>query len=349
MRIGRDVKLRSPLREQLDASGPSGADAPSVLTAVADLGLDGALFRTLYELSPTLDGALLADLAAQASDLGLYLEVGVGKVNPYMTAELPEIRDLGDGSYLAGMERMIGAAAAIGCTELWTATAFQKPQYAGVFMLDRFRTDVEWPEQLRAIGQFLGTLAPALRDHGCHLNLETHEEITSAELLRLIEQVGPDVLGVTFDSANLLAGGEHPLAAARRLAPYVRQTHLRDVALFREGGDLVRYFAPCGEGVLDWPALTKVLTEANPRLNVSIEGAGSHRGRLRVPVSDDRWRTSHADLDADEFAAVCALVDRYAQREDVPGAAVFAAGAQDVLGDIDQFVLTSAAHLRSVL
>ena len=348
MRIGRDVKLRSPLRDQLDASGPCGADALGVLSAAADASLDGVLFRTLYELSPTLDQALLADLAAHATDLGLYLEVGVGKVNPYMTAELPEIRDLGNGSYLAGMQRMIAAAAAMGCTQLWTATAFQKPQYAGVFALDRFRTDVEWSEQLRAIGQFLRALAPALREYGCHLNLETHEEITSVELLRLIELVGPDVLGVTFDSANLLANGEHPLSAARRLAPYVGQTHLRDVALFRDGDDLVRYLAPCGEGVLDWAALLDVLTKANPRLNVSIEGAGSHRGRLRMPISDARWHTGHPDLDADEFAEVCALADRYAERDDGFGAEVFAAGAEDVLGDVDQFVLTSAAHLRAV-
>ncbi len=160
------------------------------------MGLQGVLFRTLYEISPTLDSGLLREVRSKADDLRLYLEVGVGKVNPYMTAELVEIRDLGRGSYLSGLERMIAAAREIGCVELWTATAFQKPEYSGLFSLDRFRTDVEWLEQLRATEQFLQLLAPILRDLGCHLNLETHEEIATFELTRLIDVVGSDVLGL---------------------------------------------------------------------------------------------------------------------------------------------------------
>ena len=42
------------------------------------------------------------------------------------------------------------------------------------------------------------------------MNLETHEEITSFELVRLVEGVGPDVTGIVFDTANLLLRVEHP-------------------------------------------------------------------------------------------------------------------------------------------
>lgn len=71
---------------------------------------------------------------------------------------MPEIRDLGGGSYLVGMQRMIAVAREIGCVELWTPTAFQKPEYSGPFTIDRFRTHVEWSEQLRATEQFLSAL-----------------------------------------------------------------------------------------------------------------------------------------------------------------------------------------------
>ena len=64
------------------------------LQRVADLGLDGAFFRSAFELSPTLDPGELRDVADTAHDLGLYLEVGAAKINPFATPEFPEIRQL---------------------------------------------------------------------------------------------------------------------------------------------------------------------------------------------------------------------------------------------------------------
>ena len=96
-----------------------------------------------------------------------------------------------------------------------------------------------WEEQLQATERFLKKLAPIARDLGIHMNVETHEEITTWEVVRLVEAVGPDVMGVTFDVANVLQRGEDPVAAAHRVGPYVRQTHLKDFALtFVEEGIL---------------------------------------------------------------------------------------------------------------
>ncbi len=92
------------------------------------------------------------------------------------------MRELGGGDYRRGMIMMMEAAAEVGCQDLWVATANYKPRLPGYFVFDRFRTDVTWTEQLAATERFLHSLAPAARDLGCHLNLETHEEITSFEL-----------------------------------------------------------------------------------------------------------------------------------------------------------------------
>jgi sugar phosphate isomerase/epimerase len=346
--VGRDVKLAQPRRAQLDAPSAAGVDPFAMLDGVATLGLDGVLVRTLAELVPTLDAGLLAEIRRCADERGLYLDLGIGKVNPYMTAELPEVRDLGDGDYLAGMTRMIEAAAAVGCHELWTATAYQKPAAFGLYAVDRFRTDVTWAEQLRATVGFLRALAPVLRAQGSRVDLETHEEITSGELERVIDAVGPEVVGVTFDPANCVARGEHPLDVARRLGPAIRLTHLRDVALFNDGADVVRYLAPCGDGVLDWNAILDVLLTANPDLRLSIEGSGAHRGRLLIPRSHPAWIADHtrsvdgpdptAQLEACYRARMLAgeVVDR-------------AAFDEERLGDLDTFVTRSAAYLRTLL
>ena len=55
------------------------------------LGLGGIFFPTALDMSPTLDAGDLSDIRAKADELGLYLESGLGKINPYCSAEAPEL------------------------------------------------------------------------------------------------------------------------------------------------------------------------------------------------------------------------------------------------------------------
>src|SRR5437870_1665936 len=45
-------------------------------------GLEGLFFRTVLEMSPTLDHGELREIKAHADSLGMYVESGLGKVNP---------------------------------------------------------------------------------------------------------------------------------------------------------------------------------------------------------------------------------------------------------------------------
>lgn len=345
--IGRDVKLPSELRP---VKGAIDHDAFEALERTGKLGLDGVLFRTLYELSPGLDQGRLTELAEHAAALGQYVEVGVGKVNPFMTLELPEIRTLGAGSYLTGMERLIQAAALLGWTELWSAMANYKGHIGGLFANDRYRTDVDWPDQLAATTRFLGQLAPCLRDCGAHLNLETHEEVTTDELVRIVETVGPDVVGITFDTANVVVHGEDPLAAAARVAPYVRMAHFRDVALFATEAGITRYLAPCGEGVIDWRELIAVLRRAGAAPNLTIEvGAGRTQPPMHAYVDDPRWQAAHPDLRAAEIARLRIRADEYQRGAGGPRRPTLADYRAGVAESGEDFLLRSAAHLRDCL
>ena len=347
MPVGADVKLVSPHREQKGTVDRTPIEA---LHDTAELGLDGVLFRTLYEMSPALDGGLLAEIAAEAAHLGLYLEVGIGKVNPYMTAEFPEIRRLGAGSYLGGMQRLIAAAAAIGCHELWSAGATYKAGLPGLFRNDRYRTDVDWPDQLAAIAGFLTLLAPTLRRHGSRINLETHEEITSAELVDLTERVGPDVVGIVFDCANVTVHGEYPQDAARRVAPYTRMTHLRDVVMVPDGtGGLDRYLAPCGDGIIDWTGMLDILRAGNPSLHLTIEPAGPRQPAMPVPLQDPRWAAAHPDTDPAEIAALHRSVDVYREKAGAHGLPDHDALAAGGIHDRAGFLTRSAGELRRAL
>jgi len=337
--------------------GIGDGSAARVLEASAEHGLDGVFFRSMFELSPALDPGELAELAARAAELGQHVESGVGKVNPFATPEAPEVRELGGGDYLHGMRLMIEAAAGIGITELWTATANYQFRLSGLFTCDRFRTDAPWSEQLAATERFLRMLAPILRDNGVHLNLETHEEITTFELVRLVEAVGPDVLGITFDSANVLVRCEDPIAAVRRAAPYVRATHLRDAALFFRPEGIARILTPVGEGVIDWDQLLAPLLvpgrDGQPErdLMLSVEGVVEEtRGEMHLQIHDPRWQAGHPDLTVPETLEVIRLTTDYEARAAAGEAPDWAALHTDV-GEAESldFILRSADALRDTI
>ena len=291
------------------------------LDHVREMGLDGIFFPTVLDMSPTLDRGFLVELKGRADEMGLYLEAGLGKINPYCSAEAPELRAAGNGDIMVGLTRMVELAAEIGLHELWISPGNFKGQYPGRLANDRFRTDIDWADQLAAMEKVMHRLAPALRAHGSHMNTETHDEITSFEILRLIEAVGEDVTGAVFDTANGLQRGEHPVWAARRLAPFVRQTHIKDAYVARAPGGLDFQGRACGEGIVDFETILPVLAKANPQLNLSLEMAASCEDKPRaanprqcIQIDDPVWRAAHPDLTPEEYNAYMEMVDTYEER-----------------------------------
>jgi sugar phosphate isomerase/epimerase len=316
-----------------------------------ELGMEGLFFRTVLEMSPTLDSGELAEIRAHADALGLYLETGLGKVNPYATPETPELRRVGDGDIRLGFVRMMRACAAIDCRELWVGTANYKGEYHGYWCYDRFRTDAPWADQLAATAKFLRALAPVARDLGIHLNLETHEEISSFEVVRLVEAVGPDVTGIVFDTANVLQRGEDPVRAARRVAPYVRQTHVKDTLLFFAGEGVQRQPRPCGHGAVDFRAILPILAAARPDLTLSIENPTEHLPLQTIQVFDPVWLAAHPDLTVEEYAAYIQLVRSCEQRVaagEIVDPATYQAGPFGYVEAV-AYIRDSAAYLRGLI
>ncbi|WP_067143602.1 sugar phosphate isomerase/epimerase family protein [Microtetraspora malaysiensis] len=348
MKIGVDGR-KLPGSQSL---GPIGS-----LEKAAELGMEGAFFRTVLDMSPSLNPHDLAGIRRRADELGLYLETGLGKVNPYASPETPELRSVGDGDVLLGFRRMMEACAAIDCRELWIGTASFKLDYRGRWTYDRFRTDVDWADQLEATTRFLHRLAPIARDLGIHMNVETHEDITSFEAIRMVEAVGPDVMGIVFDTANVLQRIEHPIMAAERVAPYVRQTHIKDAGLTHVDGELTYQMRPCGEGVIDFTRLLRVIRDANPTVNLTIENEQAAADRpapriqMVVDLYGDGFLEAHPDLTVEELTAYMRMVMEYERRcrnEGIPG------WRQYFEQDFDEaaalhYISASATHLRAAL
>jgi L-ribulose-5-phosphate 3-epimerase len=106
----------------------------------------------------------------------------------------------------------------------------------------------------RAVVAALGEVAAHCRAHGQLFCLETGQE-TPVTLLRAIEDVGAENLGVNLDPANLLMYGKaNPVDALDVIGHRVRGVHAKDGEYPTNGRELGRE-RPLGEGRVDFPIL----------------------------------------------------------------------------------------------
>jgi sugar phosphate isomerase/epimerase len=320
MRVGLDVFTLSPL----------GLGPYQVLDWLVGHDLEGVLFGRMEGVDPGLDPAALADWRAAAEARGLFTDVSAPTANPCLAAD--------PAALAAELTRHIELAAGLGWHELHSTLGDDATRY---------HHPVRWPEQLRAAADFLRRLGPVLRANASRLNLETHGDATTFELVRLVEDVGPDIVGICLDTANVLCHAEDPVLAARRAAPYVHLTHAKDAALFFSPAGYTRQGKPVGGGILDWKLILAALGEHSPDLRLTIE---DHKWLFEFAIYDPWWRRQHPDLTVDELARVVRLVGRCEQRyaEGVwPQPAAYE--AVPYVEQLEARVAMGRDHLRAVL
>ncbi|MFP3714202.1 sugar phosphate isomerase/epimerase family protein [Puerhibacterium sp. TATVAM-FAB25] len=180
----------------------------------------------------------LREVRALADGLGITLEVGTR------------------GTREEHLERYLHVARELGATlvrSMWTS-GDDRPDAA------------ETRRRLRAA-------LPAYEAAGVTLALETYEQVSSAELVDLVAEIGSPALGVCLDPANTVANLEHPDDVVARCAPWTRSWHVKDFDFTRTGGWVGFHYTgvPTGTGRLDYAGIRQVLRPAERGINQVIE------------------------------------------------------------------------------
>ena len=153
-------------------------------------------------------------------------------------------------------QNAVRVAAAIGVPAITTHVGFI-PEYPG---------DEDYCLTVRALRSIAATCAA----EGVEFWFETGQE-TPVTLLRTIEDVGSDSLGINLDPANLLMYGKaNPIDALDVFGQYVRGVHAKDGEYPTDGMHLGRE-KPLGEGRVNFPVLIPKLKAMGFRGAVTIE------------------------------------------------------------------------------
>jgi sugar phosphate isomerase/epimerase len=145
-----------------------------------------------------------------------------------------------------------------------------------------------WQSYLQEILVGLREATAIAERAGVNIAVENHQDLASEELLWLCESIGSQRFGITLDTGSTLATTEEPVDFARRVAPYVKNVHLKDYQVYmcNEGYRLAR--CSLGQGVVNFPALFKIFTQTCPQVTMSIELGALEARHVRV-LADDYW------------------------------------------------------------
>jgi len=240
----------------------------------------------------------LKEIRAHADAQGLYSYTSVSNPNVHLgNQSITELKKVITGQ--------IEASAEVGWHELHSSLGADANRYR--------HPSVTWQKQLFDSIYLLQQLAPVLRANNSRINLEPHFDTTTFELVRIAETVGPDICGVCLDTANVILFGEHPVEAAKRVAPYTHQTHVKDALPYFGDKGLMRQTCEPGNGAIDWEQVLPILGEYSPDLPLSIE---DHKWLFGAEIFESWWHDEQADLSREELAMTVQLAWQEQQKID---------------------------------
>lgn len=247
------------------------------------------------------DPGFLRELAQYAAQNDLYLEWGGGEHIPVdLTTGRP--KDIAPVN-----ERAARQAAALGVRTVRSCSGG----------LMRWREDAIPTETLlRDMAKSLRAQRTMFEHFGVKLAVETHFEFTTFELRRLFEMCDAEpgaYLGICLDTMNLLTMLEDPVAATRRILPWVVTTHVKDGAVVLAKDGLVSFPAEIGKGVVDFASILRDLGSLERDVALSVE---DHGGEFEIPVFDPVFLAKFPDLAAPEFVELIRLATETKDRMD---------------------------------
>ena len=177
-------------------------------------------------------------------------------------------------------------------------------------VLGSFKDRPEIQRHLENMVRVIKSVRPQVRDSGVKLAIENHNaDLQAREIKVLIEEVGPDVLGVCLDSGNPLAIMEDPHLTLEILGPYAATTHVRDTAVWRIPEGVAMRWVNMGEGNVGIDSWVKKFVQMQPKLPVSFENLPMQKPRIIRIFGPDNLRY-FPNMPAADLARYLALAER---------------------------------------
>lgn len=200
---------------------------------------DVGLFQICdYAPLDSMTDAELADAASAARDLGIRIELGTKGIVPEHLSRYLHLAEIFDARLVRSMLYGPDSRPGLHESEVWLRSSIRSFESAGV------------------------TLA-----------LETYEQVPTADLVRVVENVSSACLGICLDPANVVAQLENPKDCVEQTAALTKNVHVKDFVFARQPGWVgFTYSGACmGEGLHDYAHLLKTVRPRDRGINEIVE------------------------------------------------------------------------------
>jgi 3-oxoisoapionate decarboxylase len=224
-----------------------------------------------YWQSSDLNDAPLSLLAQieKTAELGLQLFqiCDYAPLQKMSDEELESVRDRAN---------QLGVTIELGTRGLDTDHLLRFLELAKFFDSTLVRTMVQSSVSDNSVDEAVQKLQAVIREYetaGVSLALETYEQISTRDLVQIVEQVASKNLGICLDVANVVARLENPKECAEIAGEKVNAIHVKDFQFSRQEGwvGFVYSGASLGEGLLDYQHLINTIRPAERGINQVIE------------------------------------------------------------------------------
>lgn len=269
-------------------------NARQLVDHAVTLGCDSVFITDFGPFSGRLDDAALGDLRRDAADKGVALVLGSWSICPTSKTFKTEW-----GTAEEHLALGIRMARALGSPALRVILGNHADR------LTAGGIEARMADTLKVLK---GARSRSL-DAGVKIAVENHAgDMQSQELKRLVEEAGPEFVGVNFDSGNACWTLEDPVRALDTLAPHVLTTSLRDTMVWESAEGLTMQWTAMGEGCVDLPAFFDLFAEKCPGVTVHVETISGFPRTFPID-HDDFWR-QFPGMRADVLAAFLRVAKR---------------------------------------
>jgi sugar phosphate isomerase/epimerase len=166
-----------------------------------------------------------------------------------------------------------------------------------------------------------------LIDAGVKLAIENHAgDMQGRELVRLIEEAGPDCVGACVDTGNAIWTIEDPAATLDALAPYALTSHFRDSYVFNSPQGIASQWTRMGDGNVGIADIIRTYVAKCPGKAVSLEVIVQGNWRVFNYRDPAAWELFQA-VPAPAFARFLALAEKGTPKDLPPPGAGRGGGA----------------------
>jgi sugar phosphate isomerase/epimerase len=144
---------------------------------------------------------------------------------------------------------------------------------------------------------------------GVKIAIENHKELRADEMKYLVEQAGPDYVGVCLDTGNPILVLEDPLQTVETLAPYTVTTHFRDSVLYQNERGAVFQWVALGDGNVGIEGVIREFRQRCPGVPFNFEII-TGRPPAPLPYLEPAYWKGFEDVPARDFARFVALARR---------------------------------------